>query len=354
MTKLRFAACVLVVTMTTASAEEPLDYDMINKIMDEGFNRSYVMDTVHHLTDTIGPRLTNSPAMRQAAQWTRDEMNRFGLSNARLEPFSFGRGWSYDSVIVHMTEPRRMQLSAMPIAWHPGTDGLLEAGVIAAPIDSAAALEGFKEEHSGKLAGKIVLISRQRPQDEPSDPVFTRYNDEQLGQRETFPIPNAPSRKTFEFFDNFEMKSQLADFLADEGALAMVERSRKDGGLLAAEGYRYREGLSPRIPGIIMASEDYDRLIRLVDSGSTVAMSIYVIANYHDDDMNAQNVLADIPGQGSKPEVVMAGAHLDSWHMSDGAVDNATGVAVVMEAGRILAAIGAKAEAHDPAGVVGW
>ena len=331
-------ACIFLSVTSISVAEEPVDYEMVGKIMDEGFNRSHVMDTLYHLTDVIGPRLTNSPGMRQAADWTRGEFESYGLDNAELEYFPFGRGWSYDTITVHMTAPRRRQLSAMPIAWYPGTDGPLEAEVILAPIESTEDLEKF----AGTLEGKIVLISKAREQDEPATPVFIRYNDEQLGEKEVFPIPDQPTKDFGDYGKLFELYKKRLAFLEEEGALAIVQRSRKEAGLLAAEGYNYQVDETPGLPAISMASEDYDRLVRLADRDEPVTLSIDVKAQFHDENHNGQNVLAEIPGRGSRPEVVMAGAHLDSWFMADGAVDNAAGSAVVMEAARILAALDAK------------
>ena len=331
-------ACIALACSPVSAAEEPIDYEMVGKIMDEGFNRSHVMDTLYHLTDVIGPRLTNSPGMRQAADWTRGEFDSYGLDKAELEYFPFGRGWSYDTITVHMTAPRRRQLSAMPIAWHPGTDGELEAEVFLAPIESKKDLE----KYAGKLEGKIVLVSKAREQDEPATPVFTRYDDDQLAQIEVFPIPDQPTKDFGDYAKRMELYKKRLAFLEAEGALAIVQRSRKEAGLLAAEGYNYQVDETPGLPAISMASEDYDRLVRLADRDEPVKLSIDVKAQFHDENHNGQNVLADIPGRGSRAEVVMAGAHLDSWFMADGAVDNAAGSAVVMEAARILSALDAK------------
>ncbi len=337
-TTLLAAAFAAVMTLPANAQVEPLDYDMINKITDEGFKRSEVMETATHLTDVIGARLANSPGMREAARWTRDQFAAYGLKNARLEPFEFGRGWSFDTVTVHMTAPRRLQLQALPVAWHPGTDGLIEAETVFAPMSDESDFEKYK----GKLAGKIVLVSRPREQDEPSRPIFTRLDESQLKQRTEFRIPNRPSMGPggFERFVAFSEK--LARFLEEEGAAAMVRRSRRDAGLLDGSGYLHRTDYTPATPAVEVASEDYDRMARLADRGMNVSMAINVVAQYHDASSKAQNVIAEIPGRGGRPEIVMAGAHLDSWFAADGAVDNGAGSAVVMEAARILASLNVK------------
>ena len=329
---------LLVLPLAPLQAEEPVDYEMINKIIDEGFNRSQVMETLYHLTDVIGPRLTNSPGMREAADWTRSEFETYGLKNAKLEYFPFGRGWSYDAITVHMTSPRRKQLSAMPIAWHPGTDGPVEGEVILAVIEDK---DDF-EKYAGKLDGKIVLLSKAREQDEPEAPVFTRLNDEQLADIEILPIPDAPSKGNGEWTKKLSLFKETLAFLAEQGAVAVARPHYRDTGLLGGTGYLFRAGATPALPGIEMASEDYDRLVRLARRDEPVALSIDVRAQFYDENHDGQNVLAELPGRGSRPEIVMAGAHLDSWFMADGAVDNAAGSAVVMEAARILSAIGAR------------
>lgn len=321
---------------THAAAAEPVDYEMIGRIMDEGFNRSHVMETLYHLTDDIGPRLTNSPGMREAARWSKGQFESYGLVNTGLEYFPFGRGWTYDSLTVHMTAPRRRQVSAMPVAWYPGTEGPVEGEVILAVIEDDDDFETFR----GKLEGKIVLVNAAREQDEPAAPVFVRLNDEQLADVSVFPVPDPPSMETDEWLERLAMQEKIDTFLEEEGALALVRRSRKEAGLIEAQGYRYEAGNTPAMPAVSMASEDYDRIVRLVSRDETVALRIDVKAQFYDDDHNAQNVIAEIPGRGSRPGIVMAGAHLDSWFMADGASDNAAGSAVVLEAARILKVLG--------------
>jgi hypothetical protein len=329
---------LLAIPWAPAAAEEPIDYEMIGRIMDEGFNRSEVMDTLYHLTDVIGPRLTNSPGMREAADWTRGEFESYGLKNARFEYFPFGRGWSYDTINVHMTSPRRKQLHAMPIAWHPGTEGPIEGEVLLAIIDSKKDLKKYE----GKVDGKIVLLSKAREQDEPETPVFVRLDDEKLADIEIFPIPDAPTKIGSDWVKRFKLFKDTLAFLQEQGAIAVVKSHYRDSGLVGGTGYLYQADSTPELPGIEMASEDYDRLVRLSSREEPVTLSIDVQAQFHDENLDGQNVLAEIPGRGSRPEIVIAGAHLDSWFMADGAVDNAAGSAVVMEAARILAALDAR------------
>jgi hypothetical protein len=153
----------LLLSSGLALSEEPVDLDMVNKIRDEGFNRSEVMESLRMLTDEIGPRLPASPGMRAASKWTVEQLQAWGIEDVYLEGFEFGRGWSTQRSEIHMTSPRQTQLYGLPIAWHPGTGGVLEGEIIYAPIGS----EDDFEEWEGKLKGKMVLVSEV---DEPHEP----------------------------------------------------------------------------------------------------------------------------------------------------------------------------------------
>ena len=329
-----FTACVY----TPVFAEDDPDLEVINKIREEGFKNSQVMETLGYLTDVIGPRLTGSPAMRESNDWTKDKLTEWGLENAHLEGFDFGPGWTMNSVEVFMTEPRRTQLYAYPISWHPGTNGLLEGEVIYAPISSKADFEKYK----GKLEGKIVLVSRTRTQREPRNQVFTRRDEASLKNTETFNVPASnPSKRGAPGFAGFiRFGYELENFLREEGAAAMVKRSPRGAMLIEASGYQHKEGENAEVPAIALAAEHYERMVRLINRGETVKLGMDVDVTFHRDDLKSYSTLAEIPGKGRNSEVVMLGAHLDSWFVGDGAVDNGAGVAVTMEAVRILKAVG--------------
>jgi hypothetical protein len=323
--------------VANAASAEPIDLDAINKIRDEGFNRSQVMETLSHLTDAIGPRLTGSPAMLEANNWTKEKLTTWGLKDARLEGFEFGYGWSSESVQVFMTEPRRTQLYALPMTWHPGTNGPIEAEVIYAPMKNSKDFAQWK----GKLKGKIVLVNGMSKQKEPSNKVFTRRDDKNLEKAAEFNVPTGDPHSGNDSWITYKsFFYELEQFLAKEGAVAMVRRSPRKSMLIEANSYQYKAGMNASIPGVSMAWEHYARAVRILKSDETVKMSINVDATFYTDDTKSYSTLADIPGKGRDPEVVMAGAHLDSWFVGDGAADNGAGVAVVMEAVRILKAIG--------------
>ncbi|HEY7809605.1 MAG TPA: M20/M25/M40 family metallo-hydrolase [Allosphingosinicella sp.] len=333
---LALAASVLLLS-TSALAQEPSRGE-INRILDEGLNRSEVMETAAYLTDRIGGRLTNSPQMRAAEAWTQQRFRSLGLSNVRAEPFEFGRGWSIIGSSARMTAPRDRKLTVIPVAWTPGTNGTISAGIVVAQMDK---IEHF-EKYRGKLAGKIVLVSHPGTGSEPTEPAFKRLTDEELRKADTYQQPNyspATIEKNLETADFAEKRDA---FLKAEGARAWVRISYRDGGLVHGAGYSYQAGRTPAVPGFEMAAEDYRRLARLALTDAAPTLELMSDVRFHDEDMNAYNILADIPGSDPKAGYVMAGAHLDSWIAGDGAVDNAAGSAVVMEAARILSRLSVK------------
>lgn len=338
MSKLTIAFLTLTILITDVSADEPVDHEMISKIRDEGFNRSEVMESLRMLTDEIGPRLTASPGMRAASQWTVEQMESWGIDNVYVESFEFGRGWSMTRSEVHMTTPRHVQLHALPVAWHPGTDGLIEGEIIYAPISSS---DDF-EQWQGKLEGKFVLVSKVSEATEYTDKNTASYTDAELDEAGTFKIPvgGPPSRDGWA--KRISFRYELSAFLAEEGALGLVRKNFRDDMAISNDGYQYKVGQTPQIPGIVLATQYYKRLKRLADNGHVVQLSMDIDVEFHDDDHKGYSTIAEIPGVGRSPEIVMAGAHIDSVPSGDGAADNAAGVSVVMEAMRILNALDVK------------
>lgn len=319
-------------------SQEQVDLEMINRIRDEGFNHSQVMETLGYMTDVIGPRLTGSPQLKQANEWTLDQMQGWGLKNGELEGFEFGRGWSFSKSVVKMTAPREAQLHALPLSWHPGTNGPVKGDVKRVSIRSAS---DFKK-YEGSLIGKIVFLDGPLNARDPERAPFRRFTEDELESRLEFRVPvgTPPNGSGFERLFLFE--EDLFAFLKAQGAVGAVRRSPRDGGLIEASAYLHKVGQSPDIPAISMATEDYERVLRLLDRDIAVSLELEVEAQYHDDDTKSYNTIAEIPGRGRDPEIVLAGAHLDSWFIGDGAVDNGAGTAVVMEAARILSALNIK------------
>jgi len=332
----------------TAATEEQVDLGMVNRIRDEGFGNSKVMDTLFQLTDVIGPRLTGSPNLKKANEWTRDQLTKWGLQGAHLESWGpFGRGWSFDSVSLRMLAPTEAPLVAYPKAWTPGTDGPVRAKAMKVKLESEADLEKIR----GKVAGMVLLIADARELKGPDKPLFTRFTEEQLenlaqfqvsGQRRAVPpalVGQPIDREGFLRRNVFQRT--LREFLKAEKVVATLEPSSVDGGIVRVSGGGSRQkDEDPGVVALVLGAEHYNRLARLLDHGLPVELELDVKARFHDEDVNAYNTVAEIPGTDKKGELVMLGAHMDSWHTGTGATDNAAGCAVAMEAVRILEALG--------------
>lgn len=325
------AGCLLAVAPVASRAA-----DDNSRILDEGMNHSDVMLAAHHLMDDIGPRLTISTNMRRAQEWAVGKFTSYGLSNVHREPFVFGRGWDIVDSTVRLTTPRAMKLTAIPIAWTPATNGPLSAPVIVAPMDRPEHFAAYR----GKLAGKIVLVTLPGDGSEPSEAPFQRLTADQIAKKDKFEEPNFDPEEQNRFLKRIDFYRQLDKFLAGEGALAWVRKARTDGQLVFGEGYQHALGDTPKLPAVEIAAEDYRRISRMAKLGENPVLEISSNVRYLDDDSNAYNIIADIPGSDPKAGYVMAGAHFDSWVAGDGASDNGAGSVVVMEAARILKRLG--------------
>jgi hypothetical protein len=333
---MRMILVVLPLVLVTPARAQPAD-DM-NRVIDQGLNHSQVMQTAEYLADRIGGRLTNSPAMRQAEAWTQQQFRAWGLKNVRKEGFVFGRGWSIQSSSVRMTSPRVIQLTAMPVAWTPATKGTITAPIVVAPIKKERDFATWK----GKLSGKIVLVTLPTEGSEPAEAPFKRLTPEDITKLDKYREPTYDPESVERYVKRVEFGAKLDAFLKTEGVVAWIREAYRDGKLLHGEGYMYRVGQSPTLPGLEVAAEDYRRLARLAKTGPAPTLEVTSNVTYDDSDVNAYNVIAEIPGSDGGGQYVMCGAHLDSWIAGDGAADNGAGSATVMEAARILAATGVR------------
>jgi len=322
-------------------AAQTVDLSALNRIRDEAFNRSQAYELATELADRHGPRLSGSPQHREAADWVVGKLEEFGLSNARIEPFDFGRSWSYDRCEVRMTAPVTVPIVAVPSAWTPGTDGTVRGEAVHAKLES----EKDFEEYRGKLAGKVVLLSDtfdEKAFGERS--AHGRWSDEEMEEMLRSEVPSDRMGKWLEHVKkSWVFERQLNEFLVAEGALATVEISSFPNGVVRGGGQTLTRFVDRPIgvTGLVFAVEPYQRILRLLDAGETVELELAVGARFYEDDLTAPNVLAEIPGSDRKGgEIVMAGGHLDSWHLGTGAVDDGSGVAVVLEAVRLLKAAG--------------
>jgi hypothetical protein len=198
------------------------------------------------------------------------------------------------------------------------------------------------DQFRGRLRGRIVLVTRPDSGAEPTQPAFRRLTDEELRTANTYQQPNYSPMQIERQLQEADFAERLDAFLAEEGALAWARMSYREGGLLHGAGYSYRAGRTPRLPGVEIAAEDYRRLARLALTDAAPTLELMSDVQFHDEDLNAYNILAEIPGSDPRAGYVMAGAHLDSWAAADGAVDNAAGSAMIMEAARILRRLGVR------------
>ncbi len=385
------------VSIQAQSPAEKVDLEIVNKIKDEGLQRSKVMDTISYLTDVYGPRLTGAPKTKVAGEWTVSKLTEWGLQNAHLEPWGpFGRGWELESSSINMVEPSFSPLIAYPKAWSPST----QTKVRGVPIYLNATTEEELEKFRGKLGRAIVLLSPPREVKAWFEPPATRQTIEQLlgmanaeapvarGMRGGRGGPGGPSRNVPtgsaggppasgqpadavqrtgapENRSAFQLQTDKWQLAFDEGAAVVLEPGRGDGGTVfvasatmprQASAERPAEGGNPfargprpwsvdapqTLPQAVLAVEHYNRLIRMIERGAAPTLEVDISCKFFADDVNSFNVIAEIPGTDLKDEIVMLGGHFDSWHSGTGATDNAAGCGVALEAVRILQAIEAK------------
>jgi carboxypeptidase Q len=346
---------------TSSSTPATAPNDPIQRIKDEGMNRSQVMQTLSYLTDVIGPRLTASPGMRRANEWTRDQLTKWGLQNAHLEAWGpFGRGWTLKRFSAQVIEPQAIPLIAYPKAWSPGTNGELTADVVYVNAKDEAELQNFK----GKLKGAIVLTSLTREVKARFEAPATRRDDKDLLTLADAPEPRPGQRRqmTAEQRAAQQFQSRKYQFFQDEGAALLVDPSRLgDGGTIFVQSATVPQPMpaepsgpnsrtigpydkrAPKIlPQMVVSIEHYNRIVRMIQAGEKVRMAVNLAVEWQDSDPMGYNTVAEIPGSDLKNEIVMLGGHMDSWHSGTGATDNGAGVAVGMEAVRIIQALGLK------------
>ncbi len=341
-------------------ATESLDLAMYQRIRDEGLNHSHVMEFATALMDGIGPRLTGSPNVKKANEWTRDTLTKIGLENAHLEDWGeFGLGWQQLNTWARMVTPDTAVLIVQATPWSPATPGPVTGDVVFVNIQTEKDFDQYK----GKLAGKVVLYGAMREVPPVDKALFERYSDKELEDIAEFPvnanaggIPPEMQARLRTFMERMRMIDKVAQFFADEKVAAVIEPSRdgKNGG--GSGGTFFDDngatlGRTPyladkrvKIPVVVAAIESYGRLYRLTQVHAPVSVEINVDTKFTGEHEHAYDTIAEIPGTDPKlkEQVVMLGGHLDSWIAGTGATDNGAGTIVAMEAVRILKALDIK------------
>jgi len=350
--------CVVIAIPRAQPVSEKLDLGMIAKIRDEGLTRSQVMDHVSWLSDVYGPRLTGGPGIRQAGDWTLKKFAEWGLANPHLETFVFGKGWSLVRFSAHLVEPQVEPLIGFPGSWTPGTHGAIIADVVRVQVENEADLEKYR----GRLKGRIVLTQPAREVRMLEGPFVLRMTDHDFAEAATVPAARGGGAGRGGRGGTASLQQKLQEFYKTEGVVALFNRGndsdmsaggsdmswrqqRPDGGTIFPTGSGSRGAdAGTGLPTVTLAVEHYNRMVRVLDKGVPVKVELNVQTKFYDETSgNGFNVIAEMPGSDPvlKDEVVLLGAHFDSVAAGTGATDNATGSAAMMEALRILKAVGA-------------
>ena len=344
------AAALITLVAAPLGAQEKVDGAAIDKIKEEGLNHSQVMETASWLTDVFGSRLTGSPAIKSAGEWAAKKLTEWGAVNAKLEPWGyFGRGWTNDRMSVNVISPTPFPVIAYAAAWTPGTNGTVTGEVIRVQADTAPDLERYR----GKLRNAFVMLAPARQLNPRFTPDAERFTQPELDSMAALgPQPargGGPGRGGRGGGGGPSAAQALAaartQFFAAEGVAAIIQPGSGNStmGTVFTGGTGSRDPKNPTLTStLIVAPEHYNRIARILDKGTPVRIEANVKNTFYDQDLNAFNVVAEIPGSDPKlkEELVMLGAHFDSWHAGTGATDNAAGSAVMMEAVRILKATG--------------
>ena len=352
---LLFIAFACILQCTVSAQAEKLDSVLIQKIKEEGLQHSQVMDIIFNLTDANGNRLTNSPGYFKAANYAVSKLKAWGLQNAKLDPWGeFGKGWELEKSYLALTAPFYKSLEAYPKAWCGGTLGLQKGDVVVVNIKDSATIAAY----AGKLKGKIIVTDKLDAYQLSFKADAKRYTDEELAKmaaakpaepRQAFnPADTAAARRMREQMAQRSIPqrllTQLKDLAKAEGAIAILSSSPRnhDGTIFAQQGGAYKATDPENFLDIAIGIEDYNTILRLAKAGIPVNLETEVKTKFFDKDLQAYNVIAEIPGTDPllKDEIVMIGAHLDSWQAGTGATDNAAGSAVMLEAIRILKTLG--------------
>lgn len=348
----KFALASAMMLAIPAAASLAEDADANTRIREEGMQRSQVMQTLHHLTDRYGPRLTGSPNLEAAGRWAVQQMEAWGLENGHLEGFDFGHpGWLNERSSVYLVSPVQDNLVAEVLAWTPGTAGAVRASAMVLPVPAELTsedLEAHLSAYGEAVRGQIVLVGEPRVVPVSFEPETKRRDAEQLRhqldpatppeqrqRRRRGPQPELPEGA----LSSRQVAARIQEFLVDSGAAVQVNDAAMTQGHVRAFSNRTYDPAAA-VPTIVLRNEDYGRIARLLGDGEAVQLEVEIVNRWFPEGTTAHNAVAELTGSDRADEVIVLGAHLDSWHSATGATDNAAGSAVMMEAARILASLG--------------
>lgn len=349
-----FIISMMFISLAGAQTAEKIDSAANAQIRDEGMNRSQVMEILSYLSDVYGPRLTGSTGYIRAAEWAKTKLTSMGMENAHFESWGFnGKGWTQKHYSANVIAGQNFPLISFPKAWSPSTNGAVTGEIIYVDASTDSALDLYK----GKLKGKFVLISDPREIKAHFDPEATRDQDSSLlkmanadAPRESFSMRRMMQGQTPEAKRRALVSYHKLDMCMKEGALGILTMSSGDGGNIFVQQasvpvhpdtpfvsrVSVYENRAPKIiPQFSVGAEHYNRLVRMIQKGERPKLEINLDVVFNKAD-SVYNIIAEIPGSDLKDEIVMIGAHFDSWHGGTGATDNGTGTSVCMEAMRIL------------------
>jgi carboxypeptidase Q len=337
---------------------EEIAPEILAQIRKEASDNSEIMTILHVLTDIYGPRLTGSPSLKAAGEWALKRMQEWGLQNGALEPWEFGHpGWTNDRLSIHVVSPYREPLVAEVLAWTPGTNGVVRAEAYALPVPAQPTeeeLTTFLAAHEAKVRGRMVLVGAPARIPVNFDPPAKRLDEAQAkarfsGVTPPTPSPGSPRAQAAAPQDPAaprklsprEINDQVDAFLLRAGARIRLNDAAMEQRRIRAFHNRTFDP-SKVVPTLILSNEDFGRISRVLAGGRSVELEVEIVNQLYPDGQTVYNVVAEIPGTDKRDEVIMLGGHLDSWHAATGATDNAIGCATMMEAARILQAMGVR------------
>jgi hypothetical protein len=308
------------------SAGVPSNPEIVSRIIDEGMKRSHTDADLQYLLDVIGPRLTGSPEMRRANEWTQQKFREYGMDRTALEAWTFGVGWTRGPMTLRMLAPQRREIQGVSWAWSPGTNGPLAGDVV---FMDARTVAEFNRRFVGKLKGKWVMMGLAYPTENAANPPVTKADSMRLDSARAELRPR--DAEEIHFFNN------RTGYVARELPAGLIRDGGKQFGLFTMSG-------SPAaisfLPQIVVGNDVYQQWQRLARRGETVRIEADIKNTFTRDTLQQWNTIGEIRGSEHPDEVVLLGAHLDSWDLSTGGTDNGTGSIAVLEAARILKAAG--------------